>query len=221
MRIVTSVAASAHHLEDDPLVDDPLLQVVMAGFAALDDFVELACFVELDDSVELACSVELGESVVCWADQAGRSGEFRSRDDCQGDCRAFPRGDCLGYIRDVCRVCLRGDYPVCIQDECLAYRLGGCRVYIRGGCRDDIRVGSLRACCSRDGCRSLADGSLADDIPSCHHSRDDDSIRQVVGDTSSWADDSHRASHPMDRGCSRCCGLPSSIPNRPIPRDDC
>jgi hypothetical protein len=222
MRNVSSVAAFAPRLEGDrPLVDGHLLQVVTACFVVRDDFVELACFVELDDFVEAADSVGLGESEVCRVDLAGSLGGIRFRDGCQGDCRAFLRDDCLGYIPDECRVFLRGDCLVCIRDGCLAYRLGGCRVYIRGEYRDDIRVGSLRACCSRAGCRSLADDSWADDNPNCRHSRDGDSIRQVVDDTNSWADDSHRASRPTDRGCSRCCGLPSSIPNHPIPRDDC
>jgi hypothetical protein len=195
-------------------VDGPLRQVVMAGFAVTDDFVEPACFAELDDSVVLVDFVELGESVVCRVDLAGSLDDFRFRDGCRGDCLVFLLGDCPVFLQDDCL----GYTP----DGCLAFLLrGGCPVCIRGGSRDDIRVGSLRACCSRDDCRSLADDSWADDNPSCHRSRDDDSIRQVVGDTSSWAGDSHRASHPTDRGCSRCCGLPSSIPNRPIPRDDC
>lgn len=143
MRIATSVAASAHHLEDDLLVDGLLLQVVMACFAARDDFAVRACFVELGDFVGL------DESAVCSADLAGCPAEFRF----------------LGYTRAECRVCLRGDCPVCIRDGCLAYLRADCRVCIQGGChirgecRDDSPAGSLRACCSRDGCRSLADGS--------------------------------------------------------------
>ena len=219
MRNVSSVAAFAPRLEGDrPLVDGHLLQVVTAGFVVRDDFVELACFVELDDSVEAADSVGLGESEVCRVDLAGSLDDFRFQDGCRGDCRVFLRGGCL--------VCIRGGCRGFLQDDCLGYTLadcqafllrGGCPVCIRGGCRDDIRVGSLRACCSRAGCRSLADDSWADDNPSCHRSRDGDSIRQVVDDTNSWADDSHRASRPTDRGCSRCCGLPNSIPNHPIP----
>ena len=92
MRIATSVAASAHHLEDDPLVDGPLPQVVMACFAATADFAARACFVELDDFVEL------DESAVCLADLAERPGGFRFRDDCLGyilaDCLAYRLGDC-------------------------------------------------------------------------------------------------------------------------------
>jgi hypothetical protein len=103
------------------------------------------------------------------------------------------------------------------QDDCLGYIRAGCQAYLLGGCRD----GSRRVCCTRDGEWSLADGSWADDNPSCRGNQDDCSTRWVAGDTNNWGGDTLRANRPTDRGCSRYCGLPSSIPSHPSPRDGC
>ena len=149
------------------------------------------------DSEVKADFAVLGVSAACPADLAGRPDEFRF----QGDCLGYIRAGYLAYLLAECRDDIQADF----------------RAYLLGGCRD----GSHRVCCTRDGEWSSVGGSLADDNPSCRGNLDDCSTRWVAGDTNNWEGDTLRANRPRDRGCSRYCGPPSSIPNHPIPRDGC
>lgn len=64
-----------------------------------------------------------------------------------------------------------------------------------------------------------AGDSEADDIPSCHDSRDDSTTRLAANDTTDAVDDRASPILPSSRDCSRRGARPSSIPSHPSPMD--
>jgi hypothetical protein len=96
---------------------------------------------------------------------------------------------CVGYLAGLaayldekagCLVERAGCLDAFRVDFLGCYILGDFQGYIRA----DTQADSRRAGCSQVCCRGMADGSWADDNPSCRHSQDDCPKVQVAGGTS-------------------------------------